>query len=370
MSGETLIVGGGLAGGAAATWLARAGLPVRVLERESDPHDKVCGEFLSVEAGRDLAMLGIAPTRLGGVPIDRVRLVAPGSGRRAREIEARLPFVAHGLSRRVLDEALLETAAAAGARIERGVRVTAVDARSVQTSDGERQAARVLAATGKHAVRGAVRGGSSTASRYVGFKMHWRLGAQAAGRLAGMIELLPFDGGYAGLQLVAPRVANLCLIVRRERLAALGGTWEALLADLLRDDAFARRLADAEPAFARPLTIANLPYGHLGPDTDTSGVFRLGDQAAMTASLTGDGMAGALLSGRLAARSIDQGAPAEHYHLQFRSAVQRQVRRAMLLQRVTELPLAMRIGGAVLGLRPRLLGALAAATRLPAWDKD
>ncbi len=365
--GETLIIGGGLSGGAAATLLARGGVPVRVLEREAAPHDKICGEFLSVEAGRDLAALGLDPVRLGAVTIDRVRLVMRG-----RETEARLPFVAHGLSRRVLDEALLETAANAGARIERGVRVSAIDDGTVQTAAGEHRPARLLVATGKHALRGAGRPGGSAASRYVGFKMHWRLGHAAARRLDGVIELLPFAGGYAGAQLVAPGLANLCLIVRRERLAAIGGTWDALLATLLCDGEFARRFADAEPAFARPLTIANLPYGHLGPRADEGddALFRLGDQAAMTASLTGDGMAGALLSGRLAAQCILDGGGATRYHATYRYAVQRQVRRAMLLQRITELPLAMRIGGAVIGLRPRLLGMLAAATRLPAWRPE
>lgn len=362
MVSETLIVGGGLAGGAAATLLARGGLPVRVIEREAGPHDKICGEFLSVEAGHDLAALGLDPMGLGAVAIDRVRLVTHG-----RTTEARLPFVAHGLSRRIMDEALLEIAAAAGAVVERGVRVTAISGGVAQTSGGERSAARLLVATGKHALRGVEQPEGSTANRYVGFKLHWRLGADAAVRLKDAIELLPFAGGYAGLQLVAPRTANLCLIVRREALAAVGGTWDALLAELMRDDAFASRLADAEPGFARPLTIANLPYGHLGPPPDYSAgaPFRLGDQAAMTASLTGDGMAGALLSARIAADCILSGVSAAEYHIRFRASVQRQVRRAMLLQRITELPLAMRVGSAVIGLRPALLGVLAAATRLP-----
>jgi flavin-dependent dehydrogenase len=46
MVSETLIVGGGLAGGAAATLLARGGERVTLFEREAGPHDKVCGEFL------------------------------------------------------------------------------------------------------------------------------------------------------------------------------------------------------------------------------------------------------------------------------------------------------------------------------------
>jgi flavin-dependent dehydrogenase len=364
---ETIVIGGGLAGGAAAALLARMRHPVRLLEREPGPHDKVCGEFLSVEAQRDLATLGIDPTRLGAVPITRVRLVAHG-----REAEAPLPFRALGITRRVLDEALLEVAEHAGAIIERGVRVTGIGVGEIHTAAGPRSTGHVLLATGKHALRGVPRPGPNGGGNYVGFKMHWRLGARAAARLTGLIELLPFTGGYAGLQLVSPSVANLCLIVRRERLAALGGGWDALLAELLRDPAWASRLGDADPVFARPLTIANLPYGYLVDDDESApqNLFRLGDQAAMTASLTGDGMAAALASARLAAGCILAGESARTYQERLRKAVGPQLKRAMLLQRATELPLAMRLAMGVLRAWPSLLGTLAGATRLPAWRSD
>jgi flavin-dependent dehydrogenase len=196
--------------------------------------------------------------------------------------------------------------------------------------------------------------------------MHWRVPRAEAARLAGWIELLPFAGGYAGLQLVAADVANLCLIVRRDALAEAGGDWDGLLAALLRDPAFAVRLASATALFARPLAIANLPYGRILA-TAPDGLFRLGDQAAMTASLTGDGMAAALLSARIAAQAVLAGESADTYQRRFAHAVTPQIRRAMLLQRLTELPFALRIAMAALRLRPSLLGTLAGSTRLPDW---
>ncbi len=360
MVGETLIVGGGLAGGAAALLLARGGVPVTLFEREAGAHDKVCGEFLSIEAQDTLAMLGLDPAALGAVAIDRVRLVSAG-----REAEARLPFRALGLSRRVLDAALLDRAAGAGAQIERGVRVTAIDAGRVRTAKGDHAADRILVATGKHGLRGS---GAPRDSGYVGFKMHWRLSHAQAARLAGWIELLPFDGGYAGLQLVGADTANLCLIVRQETLGDVSGGWDGLLATLLRDAAFAARFDGAEPLFQRVLSIANLPYGHIRRDSP-DGLFNLGDRAAMTASLTGDGMAGALLSARLAAECILSGHDADVYQRRFARAVRPQIRRAMLLQRLTEMPFALRIGMAALQVKPGLLGTLAGSTRLPGWRR-
>ena len=46
---EAVVIGGGLAGGAVATLLARAGREVTLIEREASPVDKVCGEFLSFQ---------------------------------------------------------------------------------------------------------------------------------------------------------------------------------------------------------------------------------------------------------------------------------------------------------------------------------
>jgi hypothetical protein len=91
--------------------------------------------------------------------------------------------------------------------------------------------------------------------------MHWRCSAAVLAQMEGAIELVVFDGGYAGLQRVGARAINMCLVIRRDRFAELGSTWPSLLEHLLREPILARRLGEAEPCMARPLAIANLPYG-------------------------------------------------------------------------------------------------------------
>jgi len=355
---ETLVLGGGLAGAGAASLLAAAGRPVRLLEREPGPHHKVCGEFLSVEAQRDLERIGLDIARLGPVPIGGVRLV---SGE--REAESALPFTALGLSRKLLDEALLDHAATLGAQIERGVRITQVNDGRVATSHGDSLSDTILLATGKHDVRGASHKAPRGGDGYVGFKMHYRAGARTRRELAGMIELVVFKGGYAGMQLVATDVMNLCLIVRRARLAD-AGDWERLLLALMDEPGMRRRLEDAEALFDKPLAISGLPYGHVCKDAD--GLYRLGDQAAMTASLTGDGMAIALRSAVAASEAVLSGTPPELFQRHFSKEVTGQISRAMLLQRAAEAPPLLALALPILKLWPRLLGHAAAMTRLPA----
>lgn len=359
---EVLVLGGGLAGAASALGLARAGIPVQVLEREAGPHHKVCGEFLSVEAQSDLRAIGFDPRLPGAVPVDRVRIVSGG-----KTVEAPLPFTALGVSRQSLDEALLDAAEQAGATVRRGVKVLEVHRGAVSTSLGPLTAQTILLASGKHDIRGARRPLTRTDGQdYVGFKMHWRMMPRQAGEIGSAVELVLFDGGYIGLQRVAERVLNLCVMVRRDRLARGGGAWEDLLGTMMRQEHIARRLDEAEALFKRPLSITRLPYGHIHQSSanDDPGLFRLGDQAALTAPLTGDGMAIALRSAALASACIEAGARPQDYARRLRNAVAPQVRRAMLLHRATQMPLLMNAAFAVLGMWPGLLRKLAIDTRL------
>ena len=324
---DLVIVGGGLAGAAAATLLAQGGRRPMLLERTGGAHDKICGEFLSTEAQAHLAALGFDVARLGGAPIDRLRLVAG-----TRVVESRLPFRALGLTRRVLDEALLEHTAKAGAKVERGVTVRQIDGRALDTSGGQLTAATLLLASGKHDVRGAKRDTRDTLDGLIGFKQYFRVSAATQAALRGHIEVVLFDGGYAGLQLVEGGVANLCLLVDKARLAQGGGKWSGLFADLLGEPQLARRFGDAYEILDRPLTISGVPYGFV--HRTGGAAFRLGDQAGVIPSFSGDGMSIALHSARVAARAVGEGANADAYHARLRRDIAAQIARATWLQRL------------------------------------
>jgi flavin-dependent dehydrogenase len=330
---ETLVIGGGLAGAGAAARLARGGRPVLVLERSAGPHDKICGEFLSVEAQGYLAELGIDPPALGAAPIDTVRLVH-GS----RWAESPLPFRAYGLTRRVLDEALLARASELGAEVRRGTKAASIRADGttpeIVLGTGEvLRAARVLLATGKHDLRGARRDAAGPGD-LVGFKTFLALDPRQRDKLDGAIEVVLFEGGYAGLQTVEGGRANLCLLVRKSRLDRVGG-WPGLLGSLFDESPHLdRRLSGATTLMERPLAIAGVPYGFVhggGPPRDAPGLYRLGDQAGVIHSFSGDGMAIALHSGAMAARAVRDGTGASAYHRGLARDIRAQIRLSCLL---------------------------------------
>ncbi len=324
---DLVIIGGGLAGAAAATLLAQAGRRPLLLERTTGAHDKVCGDFLSTEAQAHLAALGFDVARLGGAAIDRLRLIAG-----TRVVETRLPFRALGLTRRMLDESLLDHAAKAGAAVERGVTVRRIDGGALDTSAGRLGADTLLLASGKHDVRGAKRDTRGTIDGLVGFKQYFRVSATTQAALRGHIEVVLFDGGYAGLQLVEGGVANLCLLVDKARLARDGGQWSGLFAGLLDEPHLAWRLEDATEVLGRPLTISGVPYGFVHRAGGEA--FRLGDQAGVIPSFSGDGMSIALHSARVAAQAVAEGAGADAYHARLRRDIAAQIARATWLQRL------------------------------------
>ncbi|KAB7645541.1 NAD(P)/FAD-dependent oxidoreductase [Polymorphobacter fuscus] len=354
---RTVIIGGGLAGGAAAARLASLGAAPLLLERETAAHDKICGEFLSVEAGAHLSALGFDVARLGGARIDRVRLHAGH-----RSAEAKLPFTATGITRRSLDWALLEHAERRGAEVRRGTAVRRIADGEAVLADGS-IGGRLLLATGKHEVRGQPRDTRGTIADLIGFKTFFRATPVLARSLSGAVAVTVFDGGYAGLQCVEGGRLNLCLLIDRHRFRDLGGTWASLFTALLREPGLAA-LADAEMLLPRPLTISAVPYGFLVRPRADDPLWRLGDQAAVIPSFCGDGMAMALHGGRLAADMVDAGATAAAFQARLRQDVARQVRLATTLQRLA----GSRIGRfgliAGLGAAPGALAALARWTRV------
>ena len=345
---SALIVGGGPAGASAAIALARGGAMPVLIERCPGERDLVCGGFLGWDALAALRRLGLDVAALGARPIRRLRLV---SGRRT--VEAALPREAAGLSRRRLDAALLAMAEDAGAAVLRGRTARALEGGRIRLDGGEEMAADALfLATGKHELRGAAR---AIGDRSVSVGL--RAAFPPLPGLAGTIELHLFDGGYAGLLTQEDGSTNLCLTVARERMSDPQALLSVLIAEA---PLLGERIGPDLPA--RWEAVAGVPYGWRARTT-APGLYRLGDQAAVIASIAGDGIAIALASGAAAAHACLAGERAEAFQPRFASHSARPVAIAEALRGLAARPARRKLMMGLAGV-PGLAKAAARLTRI------
>ncbi len=334
-----------------------------MLERTREAQDIVCGGFLSADTVELLERVGLSASALGAYPITRLRIVAG-----ARIAETDLPFPAFGLSRRRLDAALLGHAASVGTGVERGVSVVALDrqARQVRLKDGSALSSdTIMLGTGKHDLRGALRSGAARGREAaVGLRARLEPSPSLSAALANRIELHVFEGGYAGLLLLEDGAANLCLSLSRARLAAERSP-AAVLATLAETNPLlGERLGQAHSTGPWS-SIANIPYGWRA-GREAPGVFRLGDQGAVIASLAGDGIGIALASGAMAASAwLSGGADASvHYQSALRARAGAPLRIAGGLKWLAERPWAGQPALALVARYPKLMRWAIEATRI------
>jgi flavin-dependent dehydrogenase len=362
---EVVIIGGGLAGAAAATRLAQKGVDVLLLEKETQSHHKVCGEFLSYEAQHYLEQLGINLNSYGAAPIESVRLVQGKN-----ELATPIGFKAMSLSRKCLDEAVLSRAKQAGADIKYGVNaptpIKEIDCWHINRIGHDPIFAKtVFLATGKHDLRGwSQREGKQ--NEYIGFKMYFELTPDQSSELSNHVEITLFRGGYAGLEPVEGGQANLCLVVSKKQYASIGKKWDNLLSHMMKSTPqLAKRLTGAQAAWDKPLSIFGIPYGYVYQPSanDPAALYRLGDQMAVIPSLCGDGMAIALHCGFMAADCFMKTNAAD-YHQRMNRQLLGQINRATLLSKILASPFLQPLAVPLCHIMPKLVQSLVKQTRI------
>lgn len=301
---DVVIVGGGVAGGLAGALLSRAGCRTLLLEKVTQAHHKVCGEFISGEGLRYLTAAGVKLAELNVPEIRELRFAA-----RRGEWRRELPLPGYGLSRKIMDETLLQRAATYGCTIQRGERVHRIHPRDksgyfmVESGKSTYCARHVILATGKHDLRRVQTRRSAGNDDLVGMKMHLKLNSEQAQRMQSTIELYLFPGGYAGLTAIENGRFNFCFVLKKSILKRYGTRWNELADGLIgQNPKLGERLYASENVFTNMVSIAPIPYGFYAGPLD--GVMPVGDQLAVIPSLTGAGMNIAMLSASCAVETI------------------------------------------------------------------
>jgi len=306
---EVLIAGAGPAGSLAAIGLARAGVRVLLVDRARFPRDKLCGDTLNPGAMRVLDRFGLrAPVEAASRPLEGMLLTGNGG------VQVRGTYggglVARALTRRVLDQLLVDAAIAAGAQFQDGVRV---DGPMVEASGGRptvRGAVLCRTAAGSSPLRVpaqitiAADGRRSTLAFALGLASHppaprrWAVGAYFEG-LAGLDtvgEMHVRGPHYIGVSPIGDGgLANVCLVTpAREGFADPARLLERHLA--------ADPVLGPRATGARRVTAPSI-LGPLAVDAHAAGVPGLllaGDAAGFVDPMTGDGLRFALRGAELA----------------------------------------------------------------------
>ena len=299
------VIGGSLAGAAAATALAGAGAHVVVLEKAAFPRHKVCGCFLSHEALPVLRKMGVEEELRKANPetITRFALVERGGNR----VESDLPAPVLSISRERLDTMAAAAAERSGARIRFGATVLAIEG-SLQTGfvlklqDGELAARAVVGAWGRYSPLDG-RLGRAFIRRKASLFGFGKTLAGKSGHLAGRAVLHFFEGGYVGLSRVEGGLVNLAALASRTVVKEAHDDLDGLLARLSRESAALARDLDGlaavpgPPLFSEPVLLGH--HGALAGD-----VLCVGDAAGVIDPYTGTGMSLALLFGDAAAAPL------------------------------------------------------------------
>jgi geranylgeranyl reductase family protein len=286
---DVAIVGSGPAGASCATFCARAGLRTVLIERETFPREKVCGDCLNPSCWPVLRRLGLEERvrRLPHGKLSRVEFIAIGG----RRVSVDLPADAEiAVKRSLFDHVLMQRAIEAGTEVREATTVDAISLSAagwmIRTSAEVINARVLVAADGRNSSVARLAGLLPRIERErVGLQTHVPLPRDFGDRV--VLQFLP--EGYSGQAPVNEHELNLCLVGKP---ASMPG---------LRDWAERNFAVPATQSWRTitPLRRTALPAGHRR-------LFLVGDAARVVEPFTGEGIYYALHSGELAAAAIAQ----------------------------------------------------------------
>jgi flavin-dependent dehydrogenase len=304
---DVLVIGAGPAGSAAALTLARAGARVRLIDRAAFPRNKLCGDTLNPGALSIVDRLGVGDdVRACALPISGMTVTGPGA-----EVSADYPAGLRGVSltRRCLDQLLLNAAADAGVRVETGLGVSEPvleDDRivGVRLAGGGRDVLRapvVIAADG----RGSRLAARVNLSSYASTPRRWAFGAYFSNvsRMTARGEMHIRRGAYIGVAPLPGGLTNVSVVL--DGPAEAGHYARADQQTLVRravnaDDVLRDRFAAATQV--SPVTVLG-PLAVNARGAGCPGLLLAGDAAGFVDPMTGDGLRFALRGGELAAHA-------------------------------------------------------------------
>ena len=321
---DVIVVGAGPAGSTTAFYLAQAGLDVLMLEKSAFPREKVCGDGLTPRGVRALVAMGISVSEQDGwVRNKGLRVI--GAGKRLELPWPELSsYPGYGLvrPRTDLDQMLARRAQQAGARLLEGVtvtgpaldertgRITGVIARPADAEGERRYAARVVVAADGNSSRLSVAMGLRKRDDRplgVAVRTYYKSPRHDDDYLESWLDLWDGDRllpGYGWIFGMGDGTSNVGLGLLNTS-AAFGNTdYHALLRKWLKG--MPAEWGFTEENRTQPIRGAALPMGFNRTPHYYHGLLLAGDAGGMVNPFNGEGIAYAMESGEILARTITQ----------------------------------------------------------------
>jgi flavin-dependent dehydrogenase len=297
---DVAIVGGGLAGLALAIQLGKQGHAVILLEKESYPFHKVCGEYISLESWDFLKSLGVDPQQIGVAMISQLQV----STIAGTVLNHPLPLGGFGISRHKLDHILSQLASAAGVLLIQSAKVQEItfnrDEFLIDT-DGQRYRSTLACACyGKRSnidikwKRPFSIASKNKLNNFIGVKYHIRTDLPVD-----TISLHNFNNGYCGIVKIEDDLYNLCYLSTAENLKQSGGNIREMERTILSENPHLKKIFhDNRIVFDAPLTISQISFDKKAQVENH--VLMIGDASGMITPLCGNGMSMALHGSKMA----------------------------------------------------------------------
>jgi len=306
---KIIIAGGGLAGLISSIHLAREGVECHIIEKNTYPFHRVCGEYISNEVVPYLKSLDVYPDSLQPSLIQQFQLTSVNG----KSASLPLDLGGFGISRYELDLFLYKKAKEFGVIFSLSTEVEKIsfdgDAFNIQTSKDNFSSNIVIGSYGKRSKLDIQLNRSFIQKRspYVGVKYHIELKDFANN----LIALHNFKDGYCGISHVENNRINLCYLTHRNNLKTFGNIPAMEKAVLYQNPFLKKVFREARFLFEKPETINEISFETKQPIEDH--VLMAGDAAGMITPLCGNGMAMAIHSAKILSEHILHYCKNEHY---------------------------------------------------------
>ncbi|MHB0755728.1 NAD(P)/FAD-dependent oxidoreductase [Polaribacter sp. M15] len=296
---DVIIIGGGLAGLCNAIHLSKFDKNVLLIEKNSYPKHKVCGEYISNEVLPYLSFLEIDPFNFGAVKIDNFKLSTTNNN----VISAKLPLGGFGISRYTLDFELYKKAIKNGVTFlqDTVINIAYNDAVfSIETKENKTFTATIaIGAFGKRSLLDVQmkRNFIQKKSPYLGVKIHVK-----GNFPKNLVALHNFKGGYCGVSKVENNAINLCYITNFSSFKKHKNINDFQNSVVYQNQFLREIFKNTTPIWNKPLSISQISFETKKPIEHH--IVMCGDSAGMIHPLCGNGMSMAIQSAQIASKLI------------------------------------------------------------------